>query len=346
MALSEPLVAQASLLFEQRLTFEHNRYVTHNQLKQHDYRLIDSVQLASSQHAPITDPVWLQWLLSNNEMAAADINEATLHSSLPGCLLLLEIKYHRQPEWVKNWVNVEIKTMGQQHKLAWQYAARQQCSLGEFSIDELASAEALWYLGCSGKASHLASVKQLQSSVSGTEPLEPYVAMACYMLGEREDELALVSKLSEHAALNDVVLMLFMAQVSDTHQNSIINYLAAQKSTLQHAIAAMGYSGQLKFVPLLKELAQQADSAEVAANALTILLGVIDADSLIEHKEISLLLRDKSGRKLAGADINSTKLAHVWRSGNSMQRQIAECYRFLSEPGTALRNPNILFGAY
>jgi hypothetical protein len=346
MALSEPIVAQANLLFEQRLAFEHNRYVTLSQLKQHDYRLIDSLQLVSSQQAPITQPVWLQWLLSGNEMALANTEETTSYNSLPGRLFLLDIKYHRQPEWVRTWVSAEINTKGKQSKLAWQFAARQQCSLSEFSIKAFACADALWYLGCNGTASNRLSIKQLQNTLGDSDPLEPYIAMAGYMLGERDDELALVSKLSEHAALNDIVLMLFMAQASDTQQNSIINYLAAQQSTLQHAIAAMGYSGQLKFVPLLRELAQQADSADVAVNALTVLLGVIDADNLIEHKEISLFLRDKSGRKLAGADINSTQLANVWRSGNPMQRQIAECYRFLSEPGTALRNPNVLLGAY
>src|SRR5690606_2648871 len=110
-------------------------------------------------------------------------------------------------------------------------------------------------------------------------------------------------------------LMLLMAGASDTVQSRVINQLSNNSGTANMAIAAMGYSGQLKFVPLLLELAQADDSREVATDSLTVLLGSIEADSLLSAPQLvtDFQLPPASARQLGGSHISSAQLAGIWQ---------------------------------
>ena len=120
--------------------------------------------------------------------------------------------------------------------------------------------------------------------------------------------------------------------------------LGVDMGKTDQAIAAMGYSGQLKFVPLLLELAQAEDSREAATDSLALLLGIAEADSLLSATKATtdFQLAQGHARQLSGGHINSVQLDDVWLRGNQQQRQLVACYRSLAAAGTPLLNVNAL----
>src|SRR5690606_16455149 len=150
--------------------------------------------------------------------------------------------------------------------------------------------------------------------------------LSAYMLGQQTDVAELVARLSQTSGLTDVSLMLLMVNAPEAIQMRVINYLSAVGGQKEMAIRAMAFSGQLKFVPLLLELSQQQDSSQAALDALTLMLGVLDADMLVSAADVAAVLTGKSKRRLAGCNFEDAQLQVVWRQGNALQRQLVACH--------------------
>ena len=343
MPMINSLQQQAQLLFEQRLMMQSERYVTLPQLRQHDYQLIDCLKLLQGTSNPGA-PDWLNWLLCDDICPLDEHSVAQWPQPDAAWLLLHELKAVEHSDKVQQLMQQMLHQHCDKQCLVWRYAWRQQLPLGELTLNELTDSNALWYLGTRGQAEQLTSLHRFLQQLSPQHPLAVHARLAAYLLGDKTDEVKLVIMLNDIKALHEVALMLLLSGAADPTQSQIINYLATlDKADL--AIAAMGYSGQLKFVPLLLELAQQHDNSAQAKAALSLLLGVVDADSLLGSQDIALLLQGKVGRKLAGAVISEQQLEHVARQGNLAQRQLAACYQFLAQPGAVLRNCCALSGA-
>ena len=98
--MTENIAEQAELLFRQRLTFNSNRYMGLTQLRQHDYRLMDCLQLVQSCNATDTALTpWLHWLTSTVDPALLSFT-LVQHFSQPqqAWLLLHQLKYQQQRE--------------------------------------------------------------------------------------------------------------------------------------------------------------------------------------------------------------------------------------------------------
>jgi hypothetical protein len=343
MPITDSLQQQAQLLFEQRLNMQNERYVTWPQILRHDYQLIDCLQLLGTCPDPQRAPGWLNWLLGAecSTLKLSDVMQCSQPEA--AWLLLYELKALSHGEQVQQSMQQLIAQRSALQALAWQFAWRQQQLAAEVELSEMTDVNALWYLGCRGNPEPLPSLRAFLAQLTPEHPLHVHVRLAAYLLGDKADVVKLTVSLNEANALHPVALMLLLVSASDVMQGQIINYLATlDNATL--AIAAMGYSGQLKFVPLLLELAQQHDASAQARAALSLLLGVVDADSLLGANDVALLLQGKAGRKLAGAVINQQQLDRVVRQGNPAQRQLAACYQFVAQPGTALRHSCALLG--
>lgn len=344
----ENIAEQAELLFRQRLTFDSNRYMGLTQLRQHDYRLMDCLQLlqrCSAKDTALTP--WLHWLSSSGDPALLSFT-LVQHFSQPqqAWLLLHQVKYQQQKETLTRLIERCISSADADSALAWQLAARQRIALTSLLQTQLQSTavttDTLWFLGLSGQRKLLPQLVSIIRQLDVQDPRYAVAQWAAYLLGQQTDEAELVVRLTQTKSLTDIGLMVLVVAASDATQSRIINYLSTQNSS--EAIRAMAYSGQLKFVPLLLELAQQQDSAAAAVDALTTLLGVIEADSLLASIDISAFAAGKSGRKLAGFDIAPEQLDIIWRQGNQTQRQLAACYRFLATPASAMMFADVLAG--
>lgn len=348
MLLVENVQQQLQLLVRQRLTLIHNRYSGFAQLRQHDYRLLDCVQLASDCAADSTAPGWLNWLLAVEPsvlLKPEALSEFEQQSDI--WLLLHELKSRRSPELQQT---VLAQLQGEstaETDLYLRLAARLQLTFNPFdtplaSAPDATTPEVLFYVACSGQLLLLPALQAFTQQLSPDSPLLPCCHLAIYLLSDKArqktDEAELVRALVATTQLNHQALMLLMAGASDTVQSRVINQLSNNSGTANMAIAAMGYSGQLKFVPLLLELAQADDSREVATDSLTVLLGSIEADSLLSAPQLvtDFQLPPAGARQLGGSHISSAQLAGIWQGGNTQQRQLVACYRSLATTGTPL----------
>lgn len=355
---AENLLEQAHLLINQRLELVQSRYTGVAQLRAHDYQLLDCLKLLSATSAADTLPQWLQWL----QWLQAPVSATALSTNDTACfiqpqqarLLLSQIKWHQHfaSPFAPPFVSPGDRALLQQQALSgsdigWQLASYAGLTLNPFKTDTTLTCAALWYLACSAQNNLLAELVTMRTALAADDPLFVHCTLAEYALGQRTQEDALVSQLSVQQELTAPALMLLIAGASDAVQAKIINQLAGNQATLKHAIAAMGYSGQLKFVPLLAELAQQDELNDIATDALAMLLGVIESDSLLADQAVltQFQLQPHSARQLAGASINDLQLSAVWRTGNVQQRQLAACYRSLATPATKLPATDMLLGA-
>ncbi|WP_215397496.1 hypothetical protein [Rheinheimera oceanensis] len=349
---AESLLEQAHLLINQRLQLVQSRYTGVEQLRAHDYQLLDCLKLLSAIPAVAGKalPQWLQWLQAQAPATALNVNDTrSFIQPEQARLLLSQIKWRRGFDQD---IAVGDITLVKQQVLAgsdidWRLASYVGLKLNPLTADTVLSSEALWYLATSAQTNLLSELIARRSTLAADHPLVVHCMLAEYVLGQRTQEDALVSRLSAQQELTTPALMLLIAGASDAVQAKIINQLAGNTTTLAYAVAAMGYSGQLKFVPLLAELSQQDGVNDIAADALAMLLGVIESDSLLSDRVAlaQFQLKPHCARQLAGASISDLQLSAVWRFGNTQQRQLAACYRSLAAPATELLATDMLLGA-
>ncbi|MGP9800866.1 hypothetical protein [Rheinheimera sp. NSM] len=345
MLLVENVQQQLQLLLQQRQTLTQSRYSGFTQLRQHDNRLADCVQLAADCGTDSSAPDWLLWLLGTDNSAKLTLTQlAGFTRPSDVWLLLHELKSRRCPGQ-KQIVATQLQQANDgDAALNWALATRLQLTLNPFTTPTAGTAEALWYLLCSAQTALLPALTSYARQLPPHSPLLPMCRLAACLLGDKTDESALVAALTAAGQLTEPALMLLMAAAADTVQSRIINQLSNAGNTAHQAIAAMGYSGQLKFVPLLLELAQAEDSREAATDSLALLLGIAEADSLLSATKTTadFQLAQGHARQLGGGHINSVQLDDVWLRGNQQQRQLAACYRSLAAAGTPLLNANAL----
>lgn len=346
---AENLLEQAHLLINQRLQLVQSRYTGVAQLRAHDYQLLDCLKLLSAINTTAVNPQpgWLKWLLAPVSAIPLNINDTACFTQPQQALLLLN-----QIKWQQHFATPADRILLQQQAfsgsdIGWQLASYAGLTLNPFRADTTLTAAGLWYLACSAQNNLLAELIAKRTALAGDDPLAVHFMLAEYALGQRAQEDVLVSQLSVQQELTAPALMLLIAGASDAVQARIINQLAGNQATLKQAIAAMGYSGQLKFVPLLAELAQQDELSDITTDALAMLLGVTESDSWLADQAAlaQFQLQPHSARQLAGASINDLQLSTVWRTGNVQQRQLAACYRSLATPATKLPATDMLLGA-
>ncbi|MEH8017672.1 hypothetical protein MN202_10530 [Rheinheimera muenzenbergensis] len=326
----DAMLAQVELLLNQRAQLPDNRYCTLKQLREHDQQLLTAINWLQQQCTiAAVQPLWLQWLLADNNTDLLAVN-ALSHLCLPeqSWLLLHQIKPQLFNTILPHWQKLlQQQTQNADNALLWTLAAYLQLSVDPFADNAPLTPAALWYLVLAKPAAAHQKLQHYQPSDDSQSIVKQLVLQLSI-----PDYLADIAPYSPEQLIESVKphpfgLMLLLAAVDDASQAKLINYLAQTDQIA--ALAAMAYSGQLKFAPLLAELAQQPELHQAAADALALLLGTADSDAcLAEPVALQNFHINRSGaRQLCGAVISDLQLATVWRSGNLQQRQLASCLR-------------------
>lgn len=339
------LLENFELLIAQRLELIHSRYVGYIQLKQHDQQLIEVLQLLQHQTEIEELPVWLSWLLDGEVATVLPLASVTPFADTTAAqLLLIELKlvlHHLSPAPL---LRNMLQQGPEQQALAWALAARLHFCLDPFTAASQMTVASLAYLGLSGQLALLGKLQGYLRSTTNNDRATGQVA--AYLLGTRGSEVQLISQLKETGQLGFFELMVLMCGAPERDKTNIINLLIQCSATEHLAIYAMGFSGQLKFIPLLTELAQQELNSEAAHDSLALLLGVIEADNVLadqrNHGRIEFV--SAAERHLAGSSLCSETLAKVWRNGNQLQRTVAACHASLLQPGLPVLDPHRLMG--
>ncbi|WP_445768377.1 hypothetical protein [Rheinheimera sp.] len=329
MARVNAMLEQVELLLNQRAILAANRYCHLLQLRQHDEKIVQAIKWLQQQSLPQAgnaQPQWLMWLLSfSNPQLLPLTAVAHLAQPEPSWLLLHQLKQQWCQSVIPHWqVAVQQHLDDGAASPFWTLAYYLQLSLDPFAQSQPLTAAALWYLLLAKPAAvhqQLPRYRPVDTQMSLLHQLALQLSSQDYqadLTGYSPQQL--VDTLQPHR----FGMMLLLASVDDRTQAKLINYLA---QTDQHAaIQAMGYSGQLKFVPLLTELAQQQDLNTVASDALAMLLGVIDCEAHLQSPALAQHFHSRSGaRHLSGAAQSDLQLDTVWRTGNAQQRQLAAC---------------------
>jgi len=366
----DAIIGQAELLLQQRLSFKQHRYINPVQLRQHDARLADCLRLLADIVLPEETPAWLAWLVATAPTAALTSEQLpAVTDKAYARLLLHEIKLFDRSERLiaalkplclqrPNDLNDSEQT--KQAELDWWLALR--LAPAEVATDAAPAAAlmqtstGLIALGLSRKRQFLPQISELVSAVSLTEPIHGAAKAAAWLLGQPSDEVTLLKQLLQpecfaaSSLFFDVLLMLLMCAAPDKAQDQMVNMLANLNTAEQPAsgtalaIQAMGFSGQLKFVPLLMELSQQPELNAFSVNALALLLGAIDADALLERPAMADFACSKTVRSLTGCAVTPAHLAMVLQRGNPQQRQLAACYQFWQNPDRPLYFADVFSG--
>lgn len=374
----DAIIGQAELLLQQRLSFKQHRYINPVQLRQHDARLADCLRLLADIALPEETPAWLAWLVTKAPKAAPTValTPELTPEQLPAVTdkayawsLLHEIKHFDQSERLiaalkllflqrPNDLNDSEQTKQAELGgwLALRLAPAEVANDAAFAAALMQTSTGLIALGLSRKRQYLPQIRELASALSLTEPTRAAAKAAAWLLGQSSDEVTLLKQLLQpecfaaSSLFFDVLLMLLICAAPDKAQDQMVNMLANLNTAEQPiygtalAIQAMGFSGQLKFVPLLKELSQQPELNALSANALALLLGAMDADVLLERPATADFACSKTVRSLAGCAVTPAHLAMVLQRGNPQQRQLAACYQFWQTPDRPLYFADVFSG--
>ena len=331
MASVNAMLEQVELLLNQRAMLTANRYCNLLQLRQHDEQIVNSIRWLQ-QNALLktanTQPQWLTWLLcfSNSQLLPLT---AVAHFAQPesSWLLLHQLKQQWCKSVTPDWQAAIQQQMDDCATTSfWTLAYYLQLPLDPFVQPQPLTAAALWYLLLvkpTAVHQQLSHYRPANAEMSILQQLALQLSSQDYQADlTRYSPQQLIDTLQPHR----FGMMLLLASVDDRTQATLINYLAQTDQSA--AIEAMGYSGQLKFVPLLTELAQQQDLNTAASDALTMLLGVIDCEAHLKDPAIAEQFHSRSGtRHLSGAAQSDLQLDTVWRTGNTQQRQLVACLR-------------------
>lgn len=324
----EAMLAQAELMLNQRSVLPANRFCMLKQLREHDQKLFSTVcwlQQHAGQDTSAQRPQWFSWLLCDADMQLLPL-DAIAHFSHPqdSWLLLHQLKLRLFTPMSQHWQKLlQQQCVASDNELWWALAYYLQLPLKPLTDDTPLTSTALWYSMLSKPA---ANQEDMHYSFSANDSLNIQYQLMLQLnrAGYQADlDSYTAAQLLESVAPCRYGLMLLLAIADAAMQAKLINYLA--QTDQGTAITAMGYSGQLKYVPLLSELAQQPELHTVAADALTLLLGVLDSEACIADPGLLKHFHSSHGssRYLSGAAASELQLNTVWRSGNVQQRQLA-----------------------
>lgn len=312
-----PLQEQILLLLAQREQLCDSRYVGQVSLKLHDTRLlkISKILLHNTTLKTVLDHQYLYWLTNTQ----ANLPELFSFSLQPRHMAFFwQLKCHLHQICSANAV-IAFLTENPEHTLCWQ--------LVQYSPDIFASK--FETLPAASAPIELISIfrEQYMASAKAPTTLTALLYEASFS-NKPLNVVQAVAELAQQQALSFESIALLIMQATTTEQMTIINQLT-KLDDLRLALYAMAISGQQKYLPVLLELTQDAILAEIAADSLSIALGVLVADALIADgmaatdPEYLHQAYKTSGAIWSATTVNMTDLAFFWQQGNQLQRQLA-----------------------
>ncbi|MDP4537658.1 hypothetical protein Q3O60_15840 [Alkalimonas collagenimarina] len=340
MLIKAPLHDQANLLLLQREQMSRSRYVGLQQLQHIDQRLIAHLRILQQAREPVESPdtPWLHWLLHPKEalpvLLSFDFTPA--HQAY---LWQLKAYFHQFSATASV---VQYVNTAPDFEAVWSLAKHSPEHF-QFVLEQLPLAQApAWFLSAFRQQTKVAL--PLDKGVTQSSD----VHIAC-LQDSNIDPLALAEPLVMQGQLGLLELGFLMMQAIPQQKQALINLLSKQQD-LTMVMYAMALCGQQKYLPLLVDLAQDPQWSETAAESLTIMLGVLAADSVIAD---GLSASDpaymkhafqSSGATWAQAITPPHQLQQLWQHGNQIQRQLAAIKASLQCSTLPLLNESGLWG--
>lgn len=325
----EEMAEQITLLLSQRLVLISGRYCNITQLREHDHKLLRAATWLKHVNSSSTEhwPAWLGWLLSDDTTLLPQQSVLSMGLTAESWLVLHQLKQRLYQNISLSWqIALQQAVNANASSPLWLLAYYLSLEIDLVDAESALSEQALWYQFLIGSTNTLPYVKaaraeneafSLLKQLLVARTIEDYqTAFSGYAPAE------LIASLQNcHSGL-----CFLIAAADDATQSKVINYLSQKDPVL--AVEAMGQSGQLKYVPLLTELAQGADLAEQSANALALLLGILESDNYLQTiGSEGGQFKTLSGRVLSGGPQNVRQFDSIWQAGNTKQRQVVSCLR-------------------
>ncbi|MCC5827663.1 hypothetical protein [Alkalimonas sp.] len=315
------LPEQANLLLLQREQMSRSRYVGLLQLRQQDQRLVSHLRILRQGQSvrESTDSPWLHWLLQPTEQLPV-----LLQAELSACF--------RAYLW-------QLKAYFQQFPVT--PAVLQQLQLEPAS-------DTGWLLAQHCPEHFQPALGQLPLTLAPADFLATFRARELFHQ-QMSSWQAAVEQLSSQQSGSLQQLAMLMMQASPQQKQAIINLLSNKQD---HGITmlAMALSGQFKYLSVIADLARDITWSEVAADSLTIMLGVLAADAVIAD---GLTASDpaylqhafqRSGAVFAQEHAAAALLEQLWLHGNQLQRQLASIKAALQWSAVPVLNCSSLWG--
>ncbi|NMH64086.1 hypothetical protein [Shewanella salipaludis] len=370
MLTDEMLLERTGLLLSQREVLLGSRYAGLQQLREHDNRLLAGLRLLRRRGLGRTDTgeiadgigdsnsPWLDWLLTPLDASSRDAWDAkALHApeaTLSQALWLAAIKLALDELPLRQLL--ASSAIGGGGEFCWQlasYLAVPGLSTPGFDIGEGEQVVPayFWYLASTGQ---VAAKDRLLAHAGDAGPVALQAKLALYLLGQGGDEPRLLEQLLQQGLQDSDYVPLLLCGAPAQSKVAMLNLLL-QTGALPRRVGALGYSGLSKFVPLLRDLATQAEQegqpeqtepdelAEAAADALCLLLGVEEGERLLETAAEPVPTFGPEP-VLAGRPLEGDALDVIWHGGNQAQRRAAACHAKLRRPELPLSRPDGLLG--
>ncbi|MFC3151764.1 hypothetical protein ACFOEK_12060 [Litoribrevibacter euphylliae] len=352
-------------MLEQRLFLQRMWLTTHQQLKQHDSRLIDSLSLLTSYSELGDGSEALKLLLSDSDSWVQNVIEPENTWETNYLLFLAELSLALGINKRDHLIPLMLKTDSEKTRrfgleLLLRDSKRLPHEYFEACLTELNPIDLL-LLGKCGDARQVSGLRSIVTDIQADQIQRNFAQLGLLLLGERVDSAALFYELLKHPQyLTDEVVNLLVSAMSKDRCDALIKDLAStsniEKSLL---ISVMSKSACVQYIPFLCEFLSQEPYRETVLKGLVTQLGdelvqlipyeafhptrdvawdVIDTN--IVEKDIldwfHASAANRASRQLAGQDLSSVKFEEVLLYGNSLQRNQAAVHLTFNNPSHAL----------
>ncbi|GLQ31861.1 hypothetical protein [Litoribrevibacter albus] len=370
----ESLQAHCEALLEQRLFLQQMKLTKLQQLRQHDDRVVDSLNLLK-RYLPLEQAShYLTLVFSSVDEWSLNLSESDLKPNDEFTLYLAEISAYLGVNQPSEFVTHFLSSTGDKDKkLGFKLATRFLYTLSDHEIRAFECLENHDYLLHLGQAGQLNKVDELNTiivSLQNDVTLKNVARLSRLFLGEEQDSLALLKSFIESDQITKQYLHFILANMQEHESRAAISLLANSPNVAPElTIYAMSVSCNPDYVPFLMEFLADKNSRDYVLNGLSTLFddAIYDlipyeayhptrdvAWSLICPQELESSIthwhHEMSSKWpnqiVAGQLPTKENLTEIWRSGNTFQRQQASLCMALKEPRSPLRSPISLFGGF
>ena len=190
----------------------------------------------------------------------------------------------------------------------------------------------------------------LNSAIRNADPrLSVEIKLALYMLGDRTDELELLSCAIENEISHWDYLFVLICGAPEPLKNRLLNLICSEANDKSASFKAIGFSGLSKFIPMVLALTKEQETENVAMDVLYTLVGTVEAEVLLSQldliDETSLELVVNKYPPLTKLQVIDTmELKTFWQLECQGQRQAAAYRAKVQFPQTPLARPCRLLG--
>ncbi|GCF90845.1 hypothetical protein SMBr_30890 [Shewanella sp. M-Br] len=343
MLTDKSLIEITASLLEQRHVLVRSRYTNRQLLMMHDQKLMRGLNELLRRKVHVTEHRWLDWVLDCSPIPF----DSAFGVNPPHALWLTELKMalHNM-----DYAGIAMSAQKDNAEYAnWLLASYLHIPIPNTDklLEQHISSAMLWYLASMGCISKKAA---LNSAIRNADPrLSVEIKLALYMLGDRTDELELLSCAIENEISHWDYLFVLICGAPEPLKIRLLNLICSEANDKSASFRAIGFSGLSKFIPMVLALTKEQETENVAMDVLYTLVGTVEAEVLLSQldliDETSLELVVNKYPSLTKLQVIDTiELKTFWQLECQGQRQAAAYRAKVHYPQTPLARPCRLLG--